>query len=830
MRGISSALGSRRDPIVLLLVAALGVQLIAPTCSARGSPEAATLEAFPGSLLLIPLPTGVSTVETTIPGARIRVAEFTHVSVRQRAAISTPWTPTDIGDGLWAVLTGSDPPAVMVGRRYESRGVLRLDNLLVVPPGVLGEDPAVGEFASGVEDFEFHEPNGTLVLRMDGGEVLISGLCDNLTDSWLFLDREGGHLYRLKGGALGRYTLARTTQVNGTWIASVSRAVVLISPPEVGSPAIYLLDRRLDVSSEIPLLPGLDLAAVRPPSESSVRVLSLSLGRRAAALVSIPANVSVKTYDILADGQRRWRVRIVLPPETPATIRLPESPMLSGSEVRFSLRLPEGGPLNATVCLTGPPISASIVVPDAESGEVPMVMALPHLSEGGSETFGARVTVNGVLTLSMGKSLGVLPSIQLIGLNGSDVYARAGAPVRLVFEILNRGTRNATLREISLHIGGMNATLRGPANLPPNGAGVFPMELNLSPGDYTAEVSCEVLDEGFGMSLGARLTGLRIHVVETPMSIGAEVPTNLLPLVPFKARVDLTFGAPAQDVRVNLTAPEGLQVKGNLSLSAARVSANGTLSLDLRAVADRSGSFSLAVRVEATFPWGREEVQRTINVTVGSVPYAYEAVGPGKVAPGDLLNVSLHLSGPPGVATVGLPDGFRIVETSGVALGNRTVQFSLPGVAWMVLRADVEPGSYLIPVVVTVNNTIVAGEPLRVVVAEEPGLTRERLIGQLTELRRRVRTLRERSLLPWASSPAGLDRLERDLELAEREIEAGDYGSAAGTLSRIEEELSAIESAPRQELDPLVPLTITLLASSALLLWASVRWWGQVEG
>ncbi len=774
---------------------------------------------------MIPLSEPARSAETDIPGARIEISEMFHIELAERAELGEKWRPVEISEGLWAVLVDLEPPKVMYGERYELQGSLRLGDLLVVPPGMLTDDAVVAKFASRVEDFTFIEANRTLVLTPGGEEKTLLGIADNITGSWLFLDEIGGDLYRLKGDALGRYTVLPISRVGDeTWYTSADGFYALVSVDASGAFSAYLLNRALPVISEISLSPGFEFFAVKLPSEEVIRVLSPELRRRWAALISIPANASVKTYNVVIDGKEVYRVRLILPGKETASFGLPESPAVAGSEIKATLQLPGHGTLNVTVYLTDPPLSASLVLPEVGPGELPVAMALPHLASGTSGSLGAYITLNDTIILSTEKKIGILPSVQLICLNGSDVYAHAGGQVRLVLELLNKGARNVTMESVLLKIDSSNLTFPTPSELRPGSAEITPVGLNLSPGSYRVTVSSKVHDKAFDLDLEPTVSPITVHVVEFPLSLRTGFPEEVLPLVPFNMTLTAKFNAPAQDVDLNITVPEDVSVLGRLSYHVGRVSPNEALTISLQMTADRPGRFPLHIVVEGTFPWGRVREAKTVNVTVGAVPHSYTTTGPLRISLGEVVNVSLRVSGPAGVASARFPAGFKIVASNGTISDNLTLEFPVPGTVWVALRADVEPGSYLLPVVVTVNNTIIAGDPLRIRIVERTGVTREELVGQLTELRRRVRTLRERSLLPWATSPAGLDELEEALDRAERQIAMGDYQSAANTLLEVEDELSRLEAAPRQELDPIVPLTITLLASSALLLWAAVRW------
>ncbi|HDI85937.1 MAG TPA: hypothetical protein ENF83_00835 [Candidatus Korarchaeota archaeon] len=467
----------------------------------------------------------------------------------------------------------------------------------------------------------------------------------------------------------------------------------------------------------------------------------------------------------------------------------------------------------------------SLALPDAGPGELPINIALPHLDHSASGSIGAHISLNDTTILSTERRIGILPSVQLICLNGSDVYAQVGGVVRLIFELLNRGGRNVTVNSTLVSVDGANLTFPSSLSvLGPNAAAITPVELNLSPGLYRVAARSKVYDEAFGLDIEPIAGPIEVHVLRSPLSLQVDLPDEALPLVPFNLTFTVRFGAPAQDVDLNVTVPENFSVSGPLTRHVDRISPNETLEIGLQMTSDRPGRFPVQIAVEGTFPWGRVIERRTVNVTVGAIPHSYVAAGPLRVSTGGVVNVSLRVSGPAGVAVARFPDGFAVVESNGTLQDNLTVEFPVPGTVWVTLRAGDEPGSYLLPVVVTVNNTIIAGDPLRIRIVERTGVTREELIGRLTELRRRVRTLRERSLLPWATSPAGLGELEDALDRAESRIEAGDYQSAAVILSEVEDELSRLETAPRRELDPIIPLTITLLTSSVLLLWAALRW------
>ncbi len=803
------------------------VLLLSPALTrAQSQPESADLVAFPGSLVMIPLPGPAKTVETSIPGARVEVSEMYHIELRERAEIAEAWRPVEVSRDLWAVLMDFEPPKVMYGEKYELKGSLRIGDLLVVPPGILADDPTVAKFESRTENFTFTEANGTLVLAGEDEEVAIPGVLDNETGSWLFLDANRSSLYRLRRGVLGRYRALSISKAGAeAWYASDGGSYVLISADVAGTASAYVLNRAIPTIGEISFRPSFKFIAVRLPSEEVVRILSPELQRRWATLISVPANASVKTYKVVVDRRKVYRLKLILPREGAASLQLPESPAVAGSEIKATLQLQGRGDLNVTMYLTDPPLSVSLALPDAGPGELPIDIALPHLDHGASGSMGAHISLNDTTILSIERRIGILPSVQLICLNGSDVYAQAGDAVRLTFELLNRGGRNLTVNSTLVTVDGSNLTLPPSLSvLGPGSAAITPVELNLSPGLYRVAASSKVCDEAFGLDLEPIVGPIEVHVLKSPLNLQVDLPEEALPLIPFNLTLTVRFGAPAQDVDLNVTVPKNFSVSGSLTHHADRVSPNETLEIGLQMTSDRPGRFPVQIAVEGTFPWGRVIERRTVNVTVGAIPHSYVTMGPLRVFTGGVVNVSLQVSGPAGVAVARFPDGFTVVESNGTLQDNLTIEFSVPGTVWVTLRAGDEPGSYLLPVVVTVNNTIIAGDPLRIRIVERTGVTREELIGQLTELRRRVRTLREQSLLPWASSPTGLGELEDALDRAESRIEAGDYQSAAVILSEVEDELSRLEAAPRRELDPIVPLTITLLTSSVLLLWAALRW------
>ncbi len=819
-------MGSTRRFAFTALLTVLAILLSPAPTLAQSQPESADLVAFPGSLVMIPLSGPARSAETDVPGAKVEVSEMYHIELRERGEITEAWRPVEISRGLWAVLMAFEQPKVMYGEKYELNGSLRVGDLLVIPPGILAEDPMVAKFESRVENFTFTEANGTLVLAEGNDEVILHGALDNETGAWLFLDVNRGYLYRLRSGALGRYSVLSISRAGAeVWYASDEGSYVLICTGIAGTAGAYVLNRAIPVTGEISFNPSFEFIAVRLPSEEVVRILSPELQRKWAALISVPANASVKTYKVVVDGRVAYRLRLTLPSERAASLQLPEAPAVAGSEIKATLQLSGHGGLNVTMYLTDPPLSASLALPDAGPGELPISIALPHLDHGASGSIGAHISLNDTTVLSIERGIGILPSVQLICLNGSDVYARAGDAVRLIFELLNRGDRNMTVNSTLVTVDGANLTFPPSFSvLGPDSAGITQVELNLSPGLYRVVASSRVCDEAFGLILEPTVGPIEVHILKTPLTLRVDLPEEALPLIPFNLTLTIRFGAPAKNVDLNVTVPRNFSVSGSLTHHVDRVSPNETLNVGLQMTSDRPGRFPVHIAVEGTFPWGRVIERRTVNVTVGAIPHSYAAMGPLRAFTGSLVNVSLRVGGPAGVAVARFPDGFTVVASNGTLRDNLTLEFPVPGTVWITLRAGGEPGSYLLPVVVTVNNTIIAGDPLRIRIVERAGVTREELIGLLTELRRRVRTLRERSLLPWATSPAGLGELEDALNRAESQIEAGDYQSAANTLSEVEDELSQLEAAPRRELDPIVPLTITLLTSSVLLLWAALRW------
>ncbi len=784
------------------------------------------LRTTPGGSVSLVLDHEPSIVETDLEGGEVEVLRVKSIEVTEIGYITSPWSFSHVEEDLWAVSPDIDSGPVLIGRVYETSGLLRIGEVLVIPPGVIIDSVVVARFVGGEQNFTLAERDGAMWLKLAEYEDELRGVWENQTKSWLFLSPDGLHVFRLAGEALGKYVTLPVHEVSDyTWLSNITDlgTTVLVRVLNNATIDVFFSEKSIPLDRELRVSPAQGLQALKLAEEDFIRLVRGRTRDSWLVLLTIPSNATVKDYKLIVD-QAEYTLRLVLP-SSDVTVKYPEGPLTSGSYLSLQLSITSSGDLLVTATCDNPPLTVTAKLSNVRPGALPISIMTPYSAKRLSGKLALSVSLNETLAYSAVRTLGFSPSLQLLSLNGTNIYA-IGERNRVVLELVNRGPRDVLLLEVGLLRDSATVEVSEPLNqsMAPGSISLVDFRLDLPEGVFIFTPRAAVLDPAFNEVVEISGEPLSVVSAESPMIWRLEVPAGALPLVPFNITLVLTSNIPASNVVVTIVPSEPLEPLGTTSVTLDAIKPGTTATLSFPVVAERPGTSKVELAVSYTAPWGPEEMVELVNVSVGFLTNLYSVVGPATAASGDTLNLTLEVGGPPGFVRVFMPPEFEVVETNATLGANNTITFEAPGRVYIKVVVRAEPGVYLVPSLITVNNSLIPGDPLRLQVTSRPSLSKEELITKLTELRRRVRSLKERGILPWVSPPQGISELEEALRSAESLIEEGRLTEAKESLEEVELALNEIEGRRTAELDPLIPVTLTLLVSAILLAIAGARW------
>jgi len=814
--------------LLLLMI----TQLLLPVERASLEDNGLLLQTTPGGSVSLVLEDKPSIVETDLEGSEIEVLKVKSMEVTEIGNITSPWSFFRLEGDVWAVSPDIGSGPVFIGEVYRTSGLLRIGDVMVIPPEIIAESAVVAKFLGGEQNFTVVEREGTMWLKLREYEEELPGIWENQTKSWLFSSPDGLYVFRLTGEALGRYIALPVHEVgNYTWFSNVTDAgaivLVRVANATTATIDVFFSEKSIPLDRELKVTPARELYALKLVKEDFIRLIKGRTRDSWLVLLTVPSNATVKEYKLVID-EVKYTLKLVLPSNN-ISVKLPESPLMGGGYLSLQLTTFSRGDLLVTATCDDPTITVTVSLPDVQPGALSISFMTPYSATRLSGRLAVSASLNGTLAYSSVRTLGFLPSIQLISLNGTSVYAVDGRN-RLVLELVNRGPREVFLREVSLLRDSVRTELSEFPNqsLAPGSVRLVDFRLDLPEGAHLFTPKAVVLDPAFSEVVEVLGEHLSVVSAERALSWRLDVPAGALPLVPFNLTLVLSSNIPASNVTVKIDPSDTLKPLGSTTATLDAIKPGTTVTLSFPVVAERPGTSRLMLAISYVAPWGPEEVAELVNVSVGFLTNLYTVLGPITAVSGEAINLTLEVSGPPGHVEVYMPPGFAVVETNATLSANNTITFEAPGVIYIRVSVEAEPGVYLVPSLITVNNTLIPGDPLRIQVTSGIGLSKEELITKLTELRRRVRSLRERGILPWASPPQGIRELEETLRSAEDLIKEGRLREAKEKLEEVESTLAEMEGRGARELDPLIPVTLTLLASAILLAIAGARW-SEVE-